>query len=46
MEELGFHWTDFHEIYYLSIFLISVEKIQVLLNVSKVAGNLHENICT
>ena len=29
MEQLGSHWTDFHEIWYLSIFSKSVEKIQV-----------------
>ena len=29
MEQLCFHWTDFHEILYLSILGIAVEKIQV-----------------
>jgi len=29
MEQLGSHWTDFHEIWYLSIFRKFVEKIQV-----------------
>ena len=29
MEQLGPHWTDFHEIWYLTIFRKSVEKIQV-----------------
>jgi hypothetical protein len=33
MEQLGSHWTDFHEILYLSIFRKSVEKIQVSLNI-------------
>jgi len=28
MEQLGSHWTDFHEIWYLCIFRKSVEKIQ------------------
>jgi hypothetical protein len=27
--ELGYHWTDFHETWYLSIFQNSVEEIQV-----------------
>jgi hypothetical protein len=27
IEELGSHWTDFYEIWYLSIFWKSVEKI-------------------
>jgi hypothetical protein len=35
MEELGSHWTDFHEICYLSIFRKSVEKIQVSLKSNK-----------
>jgi len=29
MVQLGFHWTDFHEIWYLKIFRKSAEKIQV-----------------
>ena len=29
MEELGSHWTDFYEIWYLSIFRKLVGKIQV-----------------
>jgi hypothetical protein len=31
MEELGFHWTDFQEIWCLSIFKKSAKKIKVLL---------------
>ena len=31
MEQLGSHWTDFNEIWYLRIFRKSVEKIQVSL---------------
>jgi len=31
MEQLGSHWTDFHEILYLVIFLKSAEKILVSL---------------
>jgi hypothetical protein len=31
MEQLGSHWTDFHEILYLSIFRKSVKKIRVSL---------------
>ena len=29
MEELGCHWTNFHEIRYLSVFRRSVENIQI-----------------
>ena len=32
MEQLEFHWTDFHEIFYLCIFRKFVAKIQVSLN--------------
>ena len=32
MEQLGSHWLDFHEIWYLSIFRKSVQKNQVSLN--------------
>jgi hypothetical protein len=46
MEQLGFHWMDFHEILYLSIFRKPVEKIQVLLKSNKNSGILHENLCT
>jgi hypothetical protein len=28
MEKLGFHWTDFHEIWHLNNFLKSAKKIQ------------------
>jgi hypothetical protein len=32
MEQLGYHWTDFHEILYLTIFKKYIEKIKVALN--------------
>ena len=35
MEQLGSHWTDFHEIWLLNIFLISDEKIKVSLKPDK-----------
>ena len=38
MEKLGPHWTDFHEIWYLSIFRITVQKIQVSLKYDKNNG--------
>jgi len=31
MEQLGYNWTDFHEVLYLRIFRKSVPKIQVSL---------------
>jgi len=40
MEELGFHWTDCREISYLSIFLNSIEKIQVCSKYDKNNGYL------
>jgi hypothetical protein len=33
--ELGFHWTDFHEVWYFRIFRTSVEKIEVSLKCDK-----------
>jgi hypothetical protein len=38
MEQLGSHWTDFHESWYSSIFQKSVEKIQVSLKSDKNNG--------
>jgi hypothetical protein len=38
MEYLGSHWADFLEIWYLSIFRKSVEKIQVSLKYDKING--------
>jgi hypothetical protein len=39
MEQLGFHWTDFHEILYLCLFGKSVEQIQVSLKYEKNNGH-------
>ena len=39
MGQLGSHWTDFHEILYLSILRKSVEKIQIPLKSDKNNGN-------
>jgi len=38
MKQLGFHWTDFHEIWYLGIFRTTAEKIQVSLKSGKNSG--------
>jgi hypothetical protein len=38
MQQLSFHWADFHEILYLSIFKKSIEKIQVSLKLDKKEG--------
>ena len=38
MEQLGSHWTDFHEIWYLRFFRKSVQKIQVSLKSGKNKG--------
>jgi hypothetical protein len=35
IEQFGFHWVDFHEIWDLKIFRKSVEKIQVSLPLDK-----------
>jgi hypothetical protein len=39
MEQLGFHWKDFHGIWYLSIFRKPAEKIQVWLKSDKNNGH-------
>ena len=44
MEQLGSHWTDFHENWYLKIFLKSVNKIPRLLKSNKKNGPLHDDI--
>jgi hypothetical protein len=46
VEQLGSHWTDFHEIWYLSVFRKSVEKIQVSLKYDRNNGTWHEDLCT
>ena len=38
MEQLGFHWTDFDQILYLTVFRKSIEKIQVSLQYDKYNG--------
>jgi hypothetical protein len=38
IEHLGSHWTDFHEIWYLSVFRKSVGNIQILLKSDKNNG--------
>jgi hypothetical protein len=46
MEQLGFDWTDFREIWYLTIFRHSVEEVQFWLKSGKNNGHFHENLCT
>jgi hypothetical protein len=41
-EQLASHWTDFHQIWYLSIFRVSVEKIQVSLKRKRMAATLRD----
>jgi len=44
MEQLGSHWTDFHEIWYLSIFRKSVQKNRSFYwNPPRKTGTWHEN---
>jgi hypothetical protein len=38
MQQLGYRWADFHDIWYLSIFRKSAEKIQFLLKSDKAGG--------
>jgi len=46
MEQLGFHQMDFHEIWYLSIFRKSVEKVHVSFISDKNKGTLYAELCT
>jgi hypothetical protein len=43
MEQLGSHWTDFYEIYYLNVFRSTVDKFQVPLKSDKMTSTLHED---
>jgi hypothetical protein len=46
VEQLGSHWTDFREIWYFSIFWKSVKKFKFHWNLTRIAGTLHEDLCT
>jgi len=46
MEQLGSHWTDFHEIWYLRIFRKSVEKIQNMARMKVISVYIHTHIHT
>jgi len=46
MEQLGCHWGVFREIWYLSIFRKSVQKIQVSLKSDNNNGYFHEDLST
>jgi hypothetical protein len=41
MEQLGFHWWDFHEILYLWILRKSVKKFYCDENLTRIMGTLH-----
>jgi hypothetical protein len=45
MEQLGSHWTDFHEIWYLRIFRISAEESQFWLKHGR-NNWVNEHLCT
>jgi hypothetical protein len=46
MEQLASHRTDFHEIWYLSIFRKFVKKCPLHFNLTRITGTLHEDLCT
>jgi hypothetical protein len=47
IEQFRSQWTDFDEIWYLSIYTKSVEKIQLsLISEKNSRGNLHEDLVT
>jgi len=45
MEQLVSHWTDFNEIWYLSLFWKFIEKIQILLKSDRITGTLYGDLC-
>ena len=45
-EELGYHWTNFHEVWYLRIFRKSVEKIQFSLKSAQNNRYFTLRLCT
>ena len=45
MKQVGSHWRDCHEIWYLDNFRKSVEKIQVSLKSDGTTSPLHEELC-
>jgi hypothetical protein len=46
MQQLCFHWTDFHGIRYVGIFRKSVEKILGSSKLARITSTLHDDICT
>ena len=45
-KQTDFHWRDFHEIWYFSIFWESVKNIKALFKSDKNTGTLHEHLRT
>jgi hypothetical protein len=46
IEQLGSHWTDFHDAWYLNIFQKSFEKIPISLKSDKNNSTLYQDVCT
>jgi hypothetical protein len=46
MEQLSSQWTDFYEIWYLSIFRQSCENIHFFQNPTRIMGTSHVDLCT
>jgi len=44
MEQLGSHWTDFHQNLHLRIFYYLSRKLKSYWNVTSIAGTLHEDL--
>jgi len=38
MDQLGSHWKDFHEIWYMKVFRKTIEKIQISSRSDKIKG--------
>jgi hypothetical protein len=46
MKHLGFHWTDFHEIWYKEFFENMPRKFTFHSNLTRITGSLHGHLCT
>jgi hypothetical protein len=46
MGQLGSHWMDFQEIWYLNIFRNSVQKCKFNYHLKIIMDTLHEGLCT
>jgi len=46
MKQLGSHWTDFNDIWYVNTIRNSIEKFNFDENMANITSTLHEDLCT